>query len=43
MDTTQAAVAPLATWRHRVPLTQQELAHTAGLSLGTVRGIKHHL
>jgi transcriptional regulator with XRE-family HTH domain len=43
MDTTQVGVAPLATWRRRVPLTQQELAHTAGLSIGTVRGIEHHL
>ena len=43
MDSTQAAVAPLAAWRHRVPWTQQELAQTAGVSTGTVRGIEHHL
>ena len=33
----------LAVLRRRVPLTQRELALSAGVSVGTVRGIEHGL
>jgi transcriptional regulator with XRE-family HTH domain len=32
---------PLEQWRRRRPWTQKELAESAGVSVGTVRGIEH--